>query len=294
VLPLNYHHLYYFWIVAREGGISHASDALDVSPSTISAQIGQLENAQGVQLFNRVGRNLRLSEVGQLAFQYAEEIFALGREMTHAIHGWSTTGPRLLQVGIADAVPKLAAARVLQPAMELYPEMRLICREDTPNRLLAELAAHRLDVVLLDSPFDPALPIKAIDYQVARWNIAFYGAPHLVAQRANGFPLSLEEAPVLLPTADSAMRRSLDRWFEANGVAPRIIGEFEDSALMKSFSESGLGLFPAPSGLATAIERQHGVETLGVLKDATVSYYAVTVKRGVEHLGVEAICHAER
>ncbi len=292
--PLNYHHLYYFWIVAREGGISHASDSLDVSPSTISAQIGQLEEAQGVQLFNRVGRNLRLSEVGQLAFRYAEEIFALGREMTHAIHGWSTTGPRLLQVGIADAVPKLAASRVLQPAMELYPEMRLICRQDTPNRLMAELAAHRLDVVLLDSPVDPALPIKALDHQVARSNIAFYGAPELVAQRASGFPLSLEEAPVLLPTAESAMRRSLDRWFEANGVAPRIIGEFEDSALMKSFSESGLGLFPAPSSLAASVERQHGVKSLGVLKDAEVSYYAVTVKRGVEHRGVEAICRAER
>jgi LysR family transcriptional activator of nhaA len=287
---LNYHHLYYFWIVAREGGISHASDALDVSPSTVSAQIGQLETALGVKLFDRVGRNLRLSEVGHLAFRYAEEIFVLGREMTHAIHGWSTTGPQLLQVGVADAVPKLAASLLLAPAQERYPDIRLICREDAPDRLLAELAVHQLDLVLLDSPIDPASPIRAVDHQLARWRIAFFGAPELVAERTEGFPLSLEEAPVLLPTAESAMRRSLDRWFEKNGVAPRIVGEFEDSALMKAFGESGRGLFPAPAGLRRGIERQHGVDGLGVLKDAEVSYYAVTVERRLEHRGVEAIC----
>jgi len=292
MISLNYHHLHYFWIVAREGGISHASDALDVSPSTISAQIAQLESAHGVQLFDRVGRNLRLSEVGHIAFRYAEEIFGLGREMTHAIHGWSTSGPRLLHVGIADAVPKLAASRLLQPALDQNPELRLICREDVPDRLLAELATHRLDMVLLDSPIDPALPIKAVDHRLAKWRIAFYGTPDLVTPRAAGFPLSLEEAPVLLPTAESAMRRCLDRWFENNGVAPRIVGEFEDSGLMKSFSESGAGLFPAPAGLATQIERQHSVETLGVLKDAEVSYYAVTLEHRLEHPGVEAICGA--
>jgi LysR family transcriptional activator of nhaA len=291
---LNYHHLYYFWIAAREGGISRASDFLDVSPSTISAQIGQLETTHGVKLFDRVGRNLRLSEVGQIAFRYAEEIFALGREMTHAVHGWSTLGPQLLQVGIADAVPKIAATRLLEPALERYPDIRLICREDEPDRLLAELAVHRLDLVLLDRQVDPALPIKAVDQELARWRIAFLGTRDLVAQRSSGFPLSLEEAPVLLPTAESAMRRTLDRWFELNGVAPRIVGEFEDSALMKSFSESGKGLFPAPSGLAPEIERQHRVESLGVLKDAEVSYHAVTVEQRLEHRGVEAIRQAKR
>ena len=287
--PLNYHHLYYFWIVAREGGISHASDTLDVSPSTISAQISKLESAHRVKLFDRVGRNLRLSEVGHIAFRYAEEIFALGREMTHAIHGWSTSGPQLLQVGVADAVPKLAAARLLRPAQEQHSDIRVICREDTPERLLAELAVHQLDMVLLDSPVDPLLPIRAVDHLLARWRIAFFGKPELIADRLQDFPLSLEEAPVLLPTAESAMRRSLDRWFEQNGVAPRIVGEFEDSALMKSFSESGVGLFPSPAGLASEIERQHEVELVGVLKDAEVAYYAVTVERRIEHRGVEAI-----
>ena len=289
MIGLNYHHLYYFWIVAREGGISHASNALDVSPSTISAQISQLEAAHGVKLFDRVGRNLRLSEVGQLAFRYAEEIFGLGREMTHAIHGWSTVGPKLLQIGIADAVPKLAATRLIRPALEQYPDTRLICREDTPERLLAELAVHRLDLVLLDSPLDPTIPIKAVDHLVARWRIAFFGAPELAESRSTGFPLSLEGAPMLLPTAESAMRRALDRWFEANGVAPRVVGEFEDSAQMKSFAESGTGLFPSPAGLSEVIERQHGVQCLGVLKDAEVAYYAITIERRLEHRSVEAI-----
>jgi LysR family transcriptional activator of nhaA len=287
---LNYHHLYYFWIVAREGGISHASNVLDVSPSTISAQINQLESAHKVDLFDRVGRNLRLSEVGHIAFHYAEEIFGLGREMTHAIHGWSTKGPQLLQVGIADAVPKLAALRLLEPARNDNPELRLICREGVPDRLLAELAVHRLDLVLLDSPVDPTLPIKAVDHELARWPIAFFGTADLVKSRVEEFPLSLEEAPVLLPTAESAMRRSLDRWFEDNGVAPRIVGEFEDSALMKSFGESGAGLFPSPVGLASAIERQHSVEALGVLSGAEVSYHAVTTKRRLAHPGIDAVC----
>ena len=290
MLSLNYHHLYYFWIVAREGGISHASDALDVSPSTISAQVSQLESTHGVKLFDRVGRNLRLSEAGHVAFRYAEEIFGLGREMTHAIHGWSTQGPRLLQIGVADAVPKLAASRLLQPALDHDPELRLICREDIPDRLMAELAIHRLDLVLLDSPVDSALPIRAVNHELARWRIAFFGTSDLAAARTENFPLSLEEAPVLLPTAESAMRRALDRWFENNGVAPRIVGEFEDSALMKSFSESGTGLFPAPVGLQPAIERQHAVKMLGVLADAEVTYYAVTVEKRLEHPGVEAIC----
>lgn len=155
---------------------------------------------------------------------------------------------------------------------------------------MAELAVHRLDMVLVDRPVDPALPIKATDHLLASWRIAFFGTHDLVAPRVDSFPLSLEEAPVLLPTAESAMRRCLDRWFEDNGVVPRIVGEFDDSALMKAFSESGAGLFPAPAGLQRAIERQHRVETLGILMDAEISYYAVTIERRLEHPGVEAIC----
>lgn len=290
---LNFQHLYYFWIVARDGGISRASETLDLSPSTISSQIGQLEAAHGIKLFQRVGRNLRLTEIGQIAFRYAEEIFALGREMTHAVHGWSGSGPLLLQVGIADAVPKRAATRLLSPALERYPEIRLICREDKPEALLAELAQYHLDVILLDRQLDPSLPITAFHHRLAHWKIAIFGTKNLMLQHSEGFPTSLEQAPMLLPTAESAMRRCLDRWFEKNGVQPRVVGEFEDSALMKTFGERGTGLFPAPAALAEEIEHQHEVERLGVLKDAEVSYFAVTVERRIEHPGVAAICEPQ-
>ncbi|MEM7355549.1 MAG: LysR family transcriptional regulator [Acidobacteriota bacterium] len=287
---LNFQHLHYFWIVAREGGISRASDALDVSPSTISAQVGQLERAMRVKLFHRVGRNIQLTDVGHVAFRYAEEIFSLGNEMTHAIHGWHTEGPVLLQVGIADAVPKLVATRLLRPALSELPELKLICREDRPDRLLAELALHQLDVLLLDRQPEANLPVQVYKHLLADWPIGIFGREELVNGRSDDFPHSLESAPILLPTAGSAIRRQLDRFFEDRGIQGRLVGEFEDSALMKSFGESGAGLFPAPAGLADDLERQHGAKLLGVLDEYSVSYFGLTVERQLEHPGVAAIC----
>lgn len=289
---LNFQHLYYFWIVAREGGISRASDALDLSASTISAQVTQLERTLEVKLFRRVGRNIRLTEVGHVAFRYAEEIFSLGSEMTHAIRGWHTEGPVLLQVGIADAVPKLVATRFLRPALEELPEVHLICREDRPDRLLAELALHHFDVLLLDAPLEAGPAVKAHSHLLAEWPLAFFGKPSLVAELAPDFPRSLEAAPVLLPTAGSTIRRQLDRFFEDREIRCRVVGEFEDSALVKSFSEAGAGFFAAPAALAEDLERQHGSALLGVLDDYAVSYFAVTVERRLEHPGVAAICGA--
>ena len=290
--PLNFGHLHYFWIVAREGGISRASESLDLSASTISAQVGQLETALGVKLFRRVGRNIRLTDVGHVAFRYAEEIFTLGNELTHAIRGWHTEGPTLLQVGIADAVPKLVATRLLRPAVDELPEVRLICREDRPDRLLAELALHHLDVVLLDSPLDGSVGVQAYSHALADWPLGLFGRPDLVVDLAAGFPRSLEAAPILLPTAGSAIRRQLDRFFEQHGLQCRLMGEFEDSALMKSFSELGVGLFPAPAALAEDLARQHGASLLGTLDGFEVTYFAITVERYLEHPGVAAICRA--
>ena len=289
---LNFQHLYYFWIVAREGGISRASEVLDLSASTISAQVSQLESKLQVKLFHRVGRNIRLTDVGQVAFRYSEEIFVLGRELTHAIKGWHTHGPVLLQVGVADAVPKLVATRLLRPAFAELPEVRLICREDEPDHLLTELALHHFDVLILDTPVDATLRVQAFNHLLAEWQIAFFGAPELVARHKPGFPGSLEGAPVLLPTVNSSIRRRLDRFFEEYSVQPRVAGEFEDSALMKAFSETGAGLFPAPLALAEELERQHGTKLLGALEGYTASYYAVTVERHLEHPAVAAICRA--
>ena len=287
---LNFQHLYYFWVVAREGGISHASKVLDLSPSTISAQIGQLEKALQVKLFRKVGRNIHLTDVGQIAFRYAGQIFGLGRELTHALKGWDTEGPFSLQVGIADAVPKLVATKLLQPAFTVSPEIRLTCREGRPELLVAQLALHHLDLILLDAPADPGSTIRAFSRLLQESAIAIFGTPELLRQHGHSFPESLEGAPVLLPTPDSSIRRSFGRWLETRELQPRVVGEFEDGALMKAFGEIGAGLFPAPLIIADDLKRQHGVECLGSLEGTHASYYAVTVERQLEHPAVQAIC----
>ena len=290
---LNFQHLYYFWIVAREGGISRASEVLDLSPSTISAQIGQLEEALQVKLFRKVGRNIRLTDVGQIAFRYAGQIFGLGRELTHALKGWDTEGPYSFQVGIADAVPKLVATRLLQPAFTVSPEIRLTCREGRPELLLAELALHRFDLVLLDAPADPGSTVRAFSRLLQESVIAIFGTPELARQHRHGFPGSLEGAPVLLPSPNSSIRRSFGRWSELWGVQPRVAGVFEDGALMKAFGQIGVGLFPAPLTISDDLRRQYGVEWVGSLEGTHARYYAVTVERQLEHPAVLAICDSD-
>ncbi len=287
---LNFQHLYYFWIVAREGGISAASEVLDISPSTISSQIGQLERALQVKLFRKVGRNIRLTDVGHIAFRYAEQIFGLGRELTHAVTGWDTGGPLSLQVGVADAVPKLLATKLLQPAFIDSPEILLNCQEGHSELLLGELALHRLDLVLLDAPAKPGSTVQAFSRLLQESVIAIFGTPELARQHCHGFPGSLEGAPVLLPTPNSSIRRSFGRWSEMHGVQPRVAGVFEDGALMKDFGRIGVGLFPAPLTIADDLKRQYGVECLGTLEGTHARYYAVTVERQLQHPAVLAIC----
>ena len=287
---LNFQHLYYFWIVAREGGISPASQVLDISPSTISSQVGQLERALQVKLFRRVGRNIRLTDVGHIAFRYAEQIFGLGRELTHAVTGWDTGGPLSLQVGIADAVPKLLATKLLQPAFIDSPEILLNCQEGRSEILLGELALHRLDLVLLDAPAQPGSTVRAFSRLLQESVIAIFGTPELARQHRHGFPGSLEGAPVLLPTPSSSIRRSFGRWSEMHGVQPRVAGVFEDGALMKDFGRIGVGLFPAPLTIADDLKRQYGVECVGTLEGTHARYYAVTVERQLQHPAVLAIC----
>ncbi len=289
---LNFQHLYYFWMAAREGGISHAGEVLDHSPSTISAQISQLEKSLQVKLFRRVGRNVRLTDVGQIAFRYADQIFGLGRELTHALTGWDSSGPLRLQVGIADAVPKLVATMLLEPAFAVSPEIRFTCREGSPEPLLAELALHRFDLILLDAPVDPRSNIIAFSRLLRESDIGIFGTPDLVQRYLDNFPESLEGAPVLLPTPDSSIRRSFSRWLELRELQPRVVGEFEDGALMRAFGEIGAGLFPAPSITANDLKRRAGVDHLGSLVGTHVSYYAVTVERQLEHPAVQAICDA--
>ena len=288
--PLNLHHLYYFWIVAREGGISRASDALDVSPSTISAQISELEKSLGTKLFRRSGRNLVLSELGHTAFRFAEEIFALALELRETVRGHSSDHPLRLAVGVADVVPKLVATKLLEPTLALG--VRLVCREGRPASLLAELALHLLDVVLLDAPVGPQSRVRAFSHSLASSSLVVVGAPEQAARFRESFPASLDGAPFLLPTYESYLRPVLDRWFNDHDLRPSVVGEFDDTALMKALGERALGLLVATELAWPQVQHQYELEFVGRLEPARITFYAATVERRVRHPAVVAMLEA--
>ena len=291
---LNYHHLYYFWVVAKQGSIARAVDELLLAQPTISGQLHQLEEALGEKLFVRVGRGLALTEVGQVTYRYADEIFSLGREMQDVLKGRPTGRPVRFRVGVSDLVPKLIAYRILEPALKMAESIHLICREDTPEVLLAELANHQLDLVLMDSPVPPTIRVKAYSHLLGSCGVSVFGGGALVSKYKRGFPASLEGAPFLLPADGSALRRSLDQWFESNSIRPRIVGEFDDSALLKTFGEAGAGLFFAPSAIEKEVKDHYGVTVVGRTADLTERFYAVSVERKLKHPAVLSITEVAR
>jgi len=291
---LNYHHLLYFWIVAREGSLARASAELRLAQSTVSKQIHQFEDVLGHALFAKSGRQLVLTESGRVVFRFADEIFGLGREMLDTLRDRPIGKPLRVTVGIADVVPKLLAERVLAPAFTMVGPLRLVCKEDKPDRLLADLALHDLDVILTDAPASPNVKIRAFNHLLGESEIAFFGRKELAAKHRRGFPASLEGAPVLLPTENTALRRSLDQWFAANGVRPNIVGEFEDSALLKVFGLRGTGVFPAPVVVAKEVEAQYQVRSIARVPQVRERLYAVTVERRLTHPAVVAICEAAK
>lgn len=260
---LNYHHLLYFWVVAREGSIARASQELRLTQPTISAQIQALEETLGEKLFTRAGRSLMLTDMGRVVFRYADEIFSLGRELMDTLKGRPTGRPIRLVVGVADAVPKLIAYRLLEPALQLPEPVRIICREDKPDRLLVGLAVHELDLVLADAPMGPTVKIRAFNHLLGECGVTIFSTERLAAAYRPGFPGSLNGAPFLLPTDNTTLRRSLDQWFEAEEIGSAVVGEFEDSALLKSFGQAGVGLFASPSVIESEVRRQYGVEIIG-------------------------------
>jgi LysR family transcriptional activator of nhaA len=290
---LNYHHLRYFWAVAREGGVVRASQRLRVSQPTVSAQIRELEEALGEKLFRRQGRRLVLTETGRVTFRYADEIFSLGRELLDTLHDRPTGRPARLTVGIVNVVPKLVAYRLLSPALRLPEPLQIECVEDRPERLLAELAVYGLDLVLADAPVGAGAKVKAFHHLLGECGVSLFASDRLHAAHRKGFPQSLEHAPMLLPTANAALRRDLDQWLERRGLRPRVVGEFEDSALMKAFGEAGNGIFPAPTAIEREVKAQYGVQVLGRLP-LRERFYAVTVERRLRHPGVVAISEAAR
>jgi LysR family transcriptional regulator, transcriptional activator of nhaA len=292
---VNYHHLLYFWTVVREGGVSRAAEKLRLAQPTVSAQLRQLEETLGVRLFERHGRRLVLTEVGRLVHRYAEEIFAIGGEMLEALKGRPASGrPQPLSVGVANAVPKLIVHQLLQPAMSGEAPMHLVCREDSTETLLAELAVHALDVVITDVPAPPHVRVKVFSHLLGESDTTFFAAGALAGRLRRGFPRSLHDAPMLLPTRHTAVRRALDQWFDAEGLRPRVIGEFDDSALMKAFGQAGNAVFPASTAIRGEVARQYRVGAVGRARSVRERYYALSAERRLKHPGVLAITNAAK
>lgn len=290
---LNYHHLLYFWTVARAGSIARASEELRLAPPTISNQLKTLESALGVKLLERQGRRLVLTDVGRTALRYADDIFRTGRELQRAVKGLSTGQRPRLVAGVVDVIPKRMAALLLQPAVEAHPDLVLVCREGPLPQLLAALALHELDVVIADVPAPEDVKVKAFSHRLGDCGTTFFaGARHASLRR--GFPRSLAGAPLLLPAQGTALRRALEAWLGALGIAPLVAGEFDDSALMKAFGARGLGAFAAPSVLEDVIRRQYGVSVVGRAPDVRESFYAITVERRLRHPAVVAVAETAR
>lgn len=286
---LNYHHLLYFWTVAREGGIAAASRKLGVGRPAVSMQLKSLEGFVGSPLFNRRGKHLSLTDTGELVLQYAEDIFRTGRELVDAVRGRPTGRPQRFRVGIADVMAKLVAFQLLLPAIDADENSVLECREDEPNRLFAELAVHELDLVLSDIPVAPGLDVRAYNHVMGESTTTLFAAPALCRKLKRAFPSSLNGMPFLMPSKAAAIRHSLEQWFEEQDLRPIIIGEFEDGALMKVFGQAGRGVFPAPTVVSEQICKNYNVRPLGHLPDVRERFYAISAERKIRHPGVARI-----
>jgi len=291
---LNYKQLHYFLRVAKAGSIARAAEQLRLAPQTISTQIGTLEEALGTELFRRAGRRLELTAAGQLTLSYADEIFQIGRELEETVRNRAGRSDMLFRVGVADVVPKSIAYRLLAPALGSAGRVRLICREDKLERLFAELAIHKVDLVIADRPLPSELGVKGYSHSLGRAPVAFYAVPGLAARHKEGFPRSLDGAPMLIPSDGAAMRGALTRWFSEHQIEPRIVGEFDDTALMKAFGRAGAGIFPAPAIMADEIREQYTAEIIGRADGVAAKYYAISVERKLTHPAVVAISEAAK
>lgn len=292
---LNYHHLRYFWVVAREGLISRACARLHVSQPTISGQLRALEQTLGGALFTRRGRHLHLTSLGDVVARHADGIFALGRELTQSLQGGDAVPGQRLVVGISDRVPKLVAYRLLEPALAVPGGVRLTCIEDTPTRLFGELAIHGLDVVLSDEPLPPGLDVRAYSHLLGESGLAFFAAKSLKpASLRREFPASLAGVPLLLPHEGAVIRQQIMGWIADQGVSVRIAGEIQDSALLKVLGQAGVGVFAAPAAIAEAITEQYAVEEIGRTDSVRERFYAVTVERRITNPAIAALTRAGR
>jgi len=292
---LNYHHLLYFWVVAKEGSLARASQELGLAHPTISGQIHRLEEALGEQLFTRQGRNLVLTEMGRVAFRYADEIFSLGREFLDTVKGRASGQPLRLVVGVSDVLPKAMVHRMLEPAFRLAEPVRVICREGhSTEAFLGELAVHAVDVVLADAPAGPGTAVRAFNHLLGESGTTFFAAPQLAKSCRRRFPRSLDGVPFLLPGGNSMFRRLLEQWFTAQDIRPQVIGELDDAALAQVLGETGLGVFVVPSVIEEDVRQRYKVQLVGRAEALQQRFYAISVERKISHPAVIAICEAAR
>jgi len=291
---INYKHLHYFWVVARAGSIARASERLSLTPQTISGQISLLEENLGEALFTRVGRNLELTETGRLVLSYADEIFSLGSELEEMISNLPGGRPLIFRVGVADVVPKSIAYRLLAPSLKLPEPVRIICREGAIDSLLTQLAVHRVDLVIGDGPIPPGVNVRGFNHRLGDCGISFLATRELAAELDEDFPENLGGAPMLLPGEMTVVRSRLVQWLDGLHIHPRVVGEFDDSALMKAFGQTGTGVFIAPTPIAKEVERQYRVVVIGQTEEVREQFYAISVERKISHPAVAAITQTAR
>jgi len=291
---INYKHLHYFWVVAKQGGIARASERLHLTPQTISGQISLLEESLGENLFKKVGRNLELTEIGRMVLSYADEIFSLGIELEDAMHNLPSERPMGFRVGVAEVVPKTIAYRLLAPAMALPDPVRIVCKENSIDNLLGELALHRIDMVISDVPIPAGLNVRGYNHVLGECGVSFLAVPKLASSLRKQFPQSLNGAPLLLPTEINMVQARLLKWLDGLHIHPRIVGEFDDSALMKVFGQAGAGIFIAPSAIADEVAKHYGVQIIGSTEEVREQFYAISVERKLSHPAVVAITETAR
>jgi LysR family transcriptional regulator, transcriptional activator of nhaA len=294
VQMLNYQHLFYFYTVVREGGVVRAAERLHLAQPTISSQVRALEESLGEKLLMRRGRTVALTETGRLVYEYAEEIFAVGRELVDAVKDRPTGRPLRLSVGIVDVMSKTIAYRLLAPALAVGQPVHLICREDRPERLLADLSVHGLDVVLADGPVPSSIKVRAFTHLLGESGVSFFAAASLASTLRRQFPTSLTQAPILLPSENTMLRRQLDQWFADRAIRPHVVGEFDDSALLSVFAQSGGGVMAGPTVVEREMRTQFGLRVIGRVPDVRERFYAISVERRIHHPAVVAISEAAK
>lgn len=289
---INFKHLRYFWAIAKAGSIARASAQLHVTPQSISSQLGELEEALGVALFRRDGRGLKMTETAHRIVSYAEEIFGLEEELLAVVRDQGSRHAMPFRIGIADSVPKSLTYRVVEPALHMEEAVRLFCKEGRLVSLLGDLSVHRLDMVIADRTMPADLKVRAYNHLLGSSDITVFGTKALLKTLKGVFPALLDNAPFLLPGEEVAIRPALEQWFEAQSVAPRIVGEFDDSALLKAFGQGGAGLFVAPTAIAGYVCRQYDVQAVGRIESVVERLYAISTERRIQHPAAVAVSQA--